>query len=116
MLPSLEVCFFAGRLFFPDTPADHVCKLYAVFIAGIDFPEKTQILLDEHQPDTDLSAQLLLCYSLSGSDRLVCSWNAPVRKMSEDADICCFRVLPALSCRLNGNDAASSDIHDDSGA
>ena len=72
-----KYAFFAGRLFFPDTPADHVCKLYAVFIAGIDFPEKTQICTDEHQPDTDLSAQLLLCYSLSGSDRLVCSGNAP---------------------------------------
>lgn len=72
-----SMLFLLGRLFFPDTPADHVCKLYAVFIAGIDFPEKTQICTDEHQPDTDLSAQLLLCYSLSGSDRLVCSWNAP---------------------------------------
>ena len=72
-----KYAFFAGRLFFPDTPADHVCKLYAVFIAGIDFPGKTQICTDEHQPDADLSAQLLLCYSLSGSDRLVCGGNAP---------------------------------------
>ena len=58
----------------------------------------------------------LLCYSLSGSDRLVCSGNAPQgRCQGTQTPVVsgCYQCYPVA---WNGNDAASSDIHDDSGA